>query len=456
MEAKELVQKQREFFMTGKTKSLAFRREALKHLYLAIKANEDKLFAALKFDLNKSEQEAYMTELSLVYDEIKYMYRNLGTWAAPKKVRPSLAQLPAICETRREPYGVVLIMAPWNYPFLLSIEPLIGALAAGNCVVVKPSNYAPATSAVIAEIIQKVFAKKYVAVVEGGREQNQSLLEQKFDYIFFTGGAAVGRVVMGAAARHLTPVSLELGGKSPCIVEETANLSVAAKRIVFGKLVNAGQTCVAPDYLLVQENVKDALLALIKKELVQALGSEPLQNEEYPRIVNEKHFLRLAGLIEGENCYCGGELDAENLKIAPTVLTDVTGESACMQEEIFGPILPVLTYDSIEDAIAFVQKREKPLACYLFTGDKEIEELVLNELSFGGGCINDTILHLATSHMGFGGVGESGMGSYHGEKSFATFSHEKSIMKKIGTFEPNLRFHPYTEQKMQLIRKIFH
>ena len=456
MDTKELVQKQRDFFMTGKTKPIAFRKTALQHLHDVIQANEDKVLAALKSDLGKAEQEAYMTELSLVYEEIKFVTANLEKWAKPKKVRPSLAQLPATCQTRMEPYGVVLIMAPWNYPFLLSIEPLIGALAAGNCAIIKPSNYAPATSAVIAEIMQKVFAKKYVAVTEGGREQNASLLEQKFDYIFFTGGATVGKVVMQAAAKNLTAVSLELGGKSPCIVEETADLQIAAKRIVFGKLVNAGQTCVAPDYVLVQEIVKEPLLWFIRHELKMALGEEPLQSEEYPRIVNEKHFNRLAAMLEGESCYVGGELDRENLKIAPTILDKATEESACMQEEIFGPILPIVTFKEIEDAIAFVQKREKPLACYIFTSDKEIEEKVLEEVSFGGGCINDTILHLASSNMGFGGVGGSGMGSYHGEKSFTTFSHEKSIMKKIGSADPGLRFHPYAKWKMLLLRKIFH
>ena len=352
----------------------------------------------------------------------------------------------------REPYGVVLVMAPWNYPFMLCMEPLIGAIAGGNCSVVKPSAYAPAVSKILATIVEEVFPKKYVTVVEGGREENTLLLEQRFDYIFFTGGVTVGKMVMEKAAENLTPVTLELGGKSPCIVTEDAKLSLAAKRLVFGKYLNSGQTCVAPDYLLVSEKVKEELLAWIVFWIEKMLGKEPLENPDYPKMINEKHYQRVMNLMVGEKISCGGYGNTETLQITPTVLEEVSWDSPIMQEEIFGPVLPVVTYKTLEEAIEKVKNREKPLALYLFTESRSIQKKVLRELSFGGGCVNDTIIHLATSRMGFGGVGGSGMGSYHGKKSYETFTHEKSIVKKSSHLDLPIRYMPYTKEKEWLLK----
>ena len=349
-------------------------------------------------------------------------------------------------------FGVVLIMSPWNYPFMLCMEPLAGAIAAGNCCILKPSAYAPATSAVIRELIEAVFPPEYVAVVEGGRAENTALLEQRFDYIFFTGGVTVGKLVMEKASRHLTPVTLELGGKSPCIVEESANLKIAARRLAFGKYLNAGQTCVAPDYLLVQDSVKEPFLALLKQEIRNMYGEKPLENPDYPKIINEKHYRRILGLLEGETVLTGGEANETTLQIAPVILDGVKAEAPVMQEEIFGPVLPVLTFSSVDEAERFVREREKPLACYIFTTRKDVEKRLLQNLSFGGGCVNDTIIHLATSRMGFGGVGSSGMGSYHGKWSFETFSHEKSIVKKYNWIDLPIRYQPYTKGKEKLLK----
>ena len=341
-------------------------------------------------------------------------------------------------------------MAPWNYPVLLSLDPLIGAISAGNCAVLKPSAYAPATSAVLAEVIAAALPPELVTVVQGGREENQALLEEKFDYIFFTGSPDVGRYVMEKAAAHLTPVTLELGGKSPCIVTSSADLKMAARRIAFGKLVNAGQTCVAPDYLLVHTSVKEHLIPLLQKEVEHFLGSDPLNNADFPKIVNEKHFRRLQGLLTEGTIRFGGQ--ASDGRIAPTVIDNLTPDAPVMQEEIFGPILPILTYHELDEVIQFVQDRPKPLALYLFTRKKEEEDRILSRLSFGGGCVNDTIVHLATPHMPFGGVGESGMGGYHGKASFDTFSHQKSILKKANWLDLPVRYHPYTPAKERLLR----
>ncbi|MGN1143627.1 MAG: aldehyde dehydrogenase family protein, partial [Anaerovoracaceae bacterium] len=352
----------------------------------------------------------------------------------------------------KEPYGVVLVMAPWNYPFMLLMEPLAGAIAAGNCVVAKPSAYSPNVSAVIATIIREALPAGLVEVVEGGRAENQELLDQKFDYIFFTGGVRVGQLVLEKASAHLTPVTLELGGKSPCIVDQTANIRLAAKRIVFGKYLNAGQTCVAPDYILVQESVKDELVKYLKFYISVMLGEQPLKNPDYPKIINEKHFDRIMGLLEGEKAIVGGKGDRSHLKIEPTVLVDVTADSPVMQEEIFGPVLPVLTFRYLSSAETFINERPKPLALYLFTKNRKTEKRILKNVSFGGGCINDTIIHLATSRMGFGGVGGSGMGSYHGRYSFETFTHTKSIVKKYCWMDLPMRYHPYTFWKELLVR----
>lgn len=452
MDIEKTVKMQRKYYETQKTKSWKYRMAALNRLERAILKWETEINKALKKDLNKSAFEAYMTEVGMTLAELRYVKKHLRQWMMDKKVRTPLAQFPGKSYVKSEPYGVVLIMSPWNYPFMLCMEPLIGALAAGNCCVLKPSNYSPAVSTVIKGMIEETFPKEYVTVVEGGRAENQSLLEQKFDYIFFTGGVQVGKLVMKKAAEHLTPVTLELGGKSPCIVEKTADLKLAAKRLVFGKFLNAGQTCVAPDYLLVQKEVKEEFLQYVLFWIEKMYGKGLENQENYPKIINEKHFKRIKQLIEGEEILIGGVVEEDSLQIAPTVLNHVSPKSPVMQEEIFGPVLPVLEFENIQEAEQFVRKRPKPLALYLFTGDKRVERRITEQLSYGGGCINDTIIHLATSHMGFGGVGESGMGSYHGKESFDTFSHKKSIVKKYNWLDNPVRYVPYGKQKEKIMR----
>ena len=451
MDIQSLVQAQRSHFQTGATLGLTARRTALKRLGTAIRAHEGDISAALLADLNKSPTEGYMCEVGLTLSELSFVEKRLARWMGDRNHLTPLAQFPARSFTVQEPYGVVLIMSPWNYPFLLTMEPLIGAIAAGNCCVVKPSAYSPATSAVIRDILSQCFPPEYVAVVEGGRAENQALLDQKFDYIFFTGGTAVGKEVMSKAAKHLTPVTLELGGKSPCIVDATARLELAAKRIVFGKLLNCGQTCVAPDYLLIDRRVKDRFLAHLRKQISLQYG-DALDNNGYVRMVNRKHFDRVLGLIDPSKVVLGGGSDPDALKIQPTVLDGVSPEDPVMGEEIFGPVLPVLTFDRVEEALEFVNARPRPLALYLFSQDKRTHELFLRRSSFGGGCINDTIIHLATSRMPFGGVGNSGMGGYHGRASFDTFSHRKSIVKKSAWIDLPVRYAPYSPVKDKLLR----
>ncbi len=448
----EKIEKQRRFFESGKPLSIAFRKEALRRLGRAIRLYENEIYAALKQDLNKSRTEAFMCEIGMTLSELSHTIRHVEKWARKKSVPTPLAQFSAESFTVQEPYGVVLIMAPWNYPFLLCMSPLIGAIAAGNCVTVKPSAYAPATSEVVRKLLQFCFPPEYITVVEGGRAENQALLDQRFDYIFFTGGVAVGKEVMAKAAKHLTPVTLELGGKSPCIVDKTAKIDLAAKRIVFGKLLNCGQTCVAPDYILVQREVKEDLVQALKKWIIRLYGADATQNDAYVKMINQKHFERVCGLIDAEKVVFGGEWDEETGKIQPTILDNVQPEDAVMQEEIFGPVFPILTVESMKEAERFVREREKPLALYLFTQDKALMQRFLTHVSFGGGCINDTIIHLASSHMGFGGVGQSGMGSYHGRKSFETFSHEKSIVRKHTWMDLPVRYTPYGKLQEGLLR----
>lgn len=452
MKIEKIVERQREFFLTDRTKELRFRIEALNRLEESIKKHEDDIKLALKKDLNKSGFESYMTEVGLTLSELSYVKKHLPLWNMKSWKLSPLAQFHAESFTVSEPYGVVLVMAPWNYPFMLCMEPLIGAIAAGNCCVLKPSAYAPAVSGVLSTVIRDAFPGKYVAVVEGGRQENTELLEQRFDYIFFTGGVGVGKLVMEKASANLTPVTLELGGKSPCIVTRDAKLSLAAKRLVFGKYLNSGQTCVAPDYLLIDEKVKEEFLAYVVYWIETMLGKEPLRNPDYPKMINEKHYQRVMNLIRGEKKCCGGYGNPDTLQITPTVLEDVSWDAPVMQEEIFGPVLPVLTFKNLDEAVMQVKRREKPLALYIFTERKDIEEKILMSLSFGGGCINDTIIHLATSRMGFGGVGGSGMGSYHGKKSYDTFSHEKSIVKKSTWMDMPIRYMPYTGLKEKLLR----
>lgn len=444
--------KQRTFFDTGRTLQIGFRKEALRRLKKAIVRHEKEICAALQADLGKSDTEGYMCEVVLTLAEIKEQLKNLEEWSRTKEVPVNLANFPAKGYLVQEPYGTVLVMSPWNYPFMLTMEPLAGAIAAGNCCVVKPSAYSPKTSAVIAVILREVFPEKYVAVIEGGRKENQALLEQKFDYIFFTGSVSVGKLVMEKAAVHLTPVTLELGGKSPCIVDRTARLSLAAKRIVFGKFLNCGQTCVAPDYVLVERSVKDAFLKELMRWIQKMYGKDAFANPDYARMVNRKHFDRVCRLIEPEKVVYGGRTKAESLQIEPTVLYPVSEEDLVMQEEIFGPVLPVIVVDSMEEARQFIKARPKPLACYVFTSRKKTERLFINGVSFGGGCVNDTIMHLSTPQLSFGGVGESGMGSYHGKKSFETFSHEKSVLKKSVLLDVPARYQPYRSWKKGMIR----
>lgn len=450
----EIVREQQEFFKKGKTYSYEFRKEQLDKLRTSIKSHEQELLDALKKDLNKPAFEAYGTEIGLVLDELSFVRRHLKKWMRPERVHTSLVNFPSKSRIFKDPYGVALIMSPWNYPVLLTLDPLIGAIAAGNCAAVKPSNYSPNVSALIKKMLEEIYPAEYVSVIEGGREANQSLLSQKFDYIFFTGSVKVGKLVMESASHNLTPVSLELGGKSPCIVDETADLELAAKRIVWGKYINAGQTCVAPDYLLVHEKVKDELLEKIVFTIKKFYGPAPQASESFPKIVNMKHYERLMGLMGSGKVIIGGNGDAKRVQIAPTVLDEVSWDSPVMQEEIFGPILPVLTFSSMKEAMELVNDRPKPLACYYFTRKSERERSLLQKVSFGGGCINDTIMHLVSSHMPFGGVGNSGMGGYHGKDSFDTFSHRKSILKKSSLIDMPLRYPPYKDLYFKMMKMI--
>ena len=426
----------------------------MKKLRDNILKNSQIIIEALAADLGKSETEGFLAEISLTLSEISHMLKNLNKYAKDKTVKTGLANFVAHSFIKKSPYGTVLIISPWNYPFLLAMEPLVDALAAGNTVVLKPSAYSPHTSKVIKKIISETFDEKEVAVIEGGREENQCLLEQKFDYIFFTGSKAVGQKVLEAAAKHITPTTLELGGKSPCIIEKTANIALAAKRIVFGKFLNCGQTCVAPDYILCDQSAKEELIKELKKQIKSQFTDSPLNNMDYGKIINKKHFDRLLGLINSEKVVHGGQSDENTLKIEPTVMDNVTCEDKIMQEEIFGPILPVLTYDTIDEVISKVNAGEKPLALYIFSENKKIINKVLNKCQFGGGCVNDVIMHLVSSDMGFGGVGESGMGSYHGKYGFDTFTHEKSIVDKKTFIDLDIRYQPYTKLKTFLLKAL--
>ena len=451
MDIQALVQTQRAYFRSGATLPLAARLRTLEALRRSILRREGDICAALAADLNKSPTESRMCEVGLTLAELGHVLKHLPHWTRDRRCPTPLAQFHAKSFVRMEPYGVVLILSPWNYPFLLAVEPLIGAAAAGNCCVVKPSEDAPRTSALLRSLVADCFPPEQAAVVEGGRAESQTLLEQKFDYIFFTGGAAVGREVMAKAAKHLTPVTLELGGKSPCVVDASAKLDLSAKRLVFGKLLNCGQTCVAPDYLLVQRQVKEAFLDRVKFWITAMYGQEPLDNRGYVRMVSRRHFERVMGLIDPERVVFGGRGDPDSLKIQPTLLDPVRPEDPVMQEEIFGPVLPVLSYDRVEQAAQFILDRPRPLALYLFSQDREVQKRFL-ALPFGGGCINDTVVHLATSHMPFGGVGESGMGGYHGRASFDTFSHPKSVLRKSTWLDLPVRYAPYTPWKSRLLR----
>ncbi|MFF3922702.1 aldehyde dehydrogenase [Paenibacillus lactis] len=435
-----LVSSQKQFFLKGFTKEPEFRIRQLTRLREVIVARESEVIQALRQDLNKSEQEAYTTEIGIVYKELSHILKNIKRWSKPERVKTALTHVGSKGMIYREPYGSVLIIAPWNYPWQLAISPLIGALAAGNTAVVKPSELTPAVSALITSILEETFPPEYVASIEGGPEVSTVLLEQPLDYIFFTGSVNVGKIVMEAAAKRLTSLTLELGGKSPCIVHEDAPLKLTASRIAFGKFTNAGQTCVAPDYVLVHSRVKEPFIAYLKEAIIEFYGPEPLNNPDYGRIVSQKHFNRLAGFLDNGHLRHGGKADKDKLCIEPTVLDQVTWDMPVMEEEIFGPICPILTYDDMNEAIRAIQSRPKPLAFYLFTENEDLQEHVLSSVSFGGGCVNDTLMHLATPYLPFGGVGESGMGSYHGQYSFYTFSHMKSVLKQTNRFDFKFRY----------------
>lgn len=452
LEIQAILKRQREYFAAGNTLPADARIAALKKLKASLQNHEDDLARALKNDLGKSSTESYMCETGLTMSEATWMIRHVRRLMKDRTVPTPLSQFAARSFRSPSPYGNVLIMSPWNYPVLLTLDPLIDAVAAGNTAIVKPSAYAPATAAVLQQIVEECFPPEHVCVITGGRAENQALLHQKFDMIFFTGSKAVGKEVLRCAAEYLTPAVLELGGKSPCIVEKSAKIGLAAKRIVFGKYLNCGQTCVAPDYILCDASIRDELIAAIQKEITVQFGADPLANENYGKIINEKHYYRLMGLINPAKVVCGGTGDEASQRIAPTVMKDVTREDAVMGEEIFGPILPVLTYTDLDAALADIESQPHPLALYLFSEDKAVQCKVMDRCHFGGGCLNDTIIHLATSAMPFGGVGESGMGGYHGKAGFEAFSHLRSIVDKKTWLDMPVRYQPYTKQKDKMLR----
>ncbi|MBS4211084.1 aldehyde dehydrogenase [Neobacillus rhizophilus] len=446
-----LVNKQKAFFRKEQTKNISFRLAALKKLKDAIKVNEQEIMAALKEDLNKSELDAYAAEIGFVLAELTFTIKNLSSWVKVKSVKTPMTHFGSTSYIYSEPYGVALIIAPWNYPFQLAIAPLIGAIAAGNCAVLKPSELTPKTSEVLAKLINGLYPEEYVSVVEGGVETSTALLEEKFDYIFFTGSVPVGKIIMKAAAKHLTPVTLELGGKSPCIVHDDANLKVAAKRVAWGKFTNAGQTCIAPDYLYVHKNVKDKFLSEFKNTIKELYGENPLRNSDFTHIVSERHFKRLEGFLDNGQVYSGGKTNSETLAIEPTVLTNISWDDPIMQDEIFGPILPVMEYSNLSEVVDGIHNHPKPLALYIFSENNQVQQTVLNSVSFGGGCVNDTVYHFVSPHLPFGGVGPSGIGSYHGKGSFDTFSHKKSVLKQTTLFDIPFRY-PNFKNGLKMLR----
>ena len=454
MQIREIVQKQHEYFLGGHTLPVKKRVQLLKNLRSAIKERETEIAHALWEDLGKSDFESYMCEVGMALSEISYLIRHTKKFAKKRRVHTPLAQFVSRSFVQPSPYGNVLIMSPWNYPFMLTIEPLATAIAAGNTAVVKPSAYAPKTAQVLRKLLGECFSAELVSVVTGGREENKALLNEKFDFVFFTGSQAVGKEVLRHTAENLTPAVLELGGKSPCIVDESAKLKLAAKRIVFGKYLNCGQTCVAPDFVLCHRSVKDALIGEIKKQIEKQYGKDPLSNRDYGKIINEKHFDRLCGLMDKEKIVFGGETNRDTLQIVPTVMDNVTWDDPVMGQEIFGPVLPVLTYDSDEQLLALANN-PKPLALYVFSENKARIRLLTERLSYGGGCVNDTIIHLASSEMGFGGVGESGMGAYHGKVGFDTFSHLKSIVDKKTWLDLPMRYQPYRRKTNGRLLRMF-
>lgn len=450
-----IFNKQKEFFNLGKTKDINFRIEALKKLKKVIKENEDKILEALKRDLGKSNFESYATEIGLVYDEINTHIKNIKRWSKIKKIKSPIVHYPSKSYIYKEPYGVILIIGPFNYPFQLVMAPLVGAISAGNTAIIKPSENTKNTALLLEEIINENFNKEYLRVVSPleGKEAVSFLLELPFDYIFFTGSIRVGKIVMEKAAKNLVPVTLELGGKSPCIVDKDAKLEIAAKRIVWGKFLNVGQTCVAPDYLCVHRSIRNKLLKLIIEEIHKQFGKDIKSSPDYPRVVNSASLNRLSEYLNDGKIYYGGKIDKNDLYMEPTILTNVDVDSNVMTEEIFGPILPVIEFEDIKDIINFINAREKPLALYYFSENKVNINNILKCTTSGGVTINDTVIHVANGNLPFGGVGNSGIGSYHGKASFDTFTHKRSVMER-GTFiEFNIRFAPY-KNKINILKKI--
>ncbi len=437
---RSLVEKQKQYFRTGATKDIAYRLNALQTLRDGIKNHEQKFIDALKADLNKSEFEAYSTEIGIVLEEIRFTLKHLRKWAKPQKVKTPLTHIGSTGYIYPEPYGTALIISPWNYPFQLAIAPLIGAIAAGNCSILKPSELTPKTSAVLGELIHALFPEEYITVVQGGVETSQALLQEKTDTIFFTGSVPVGKIVMEAASKNLIPVTLELGGKSPCIVHEDANIKLAAKRIAWGKFLNAGQTCIAPDYLYLHQSIREKFLTHLHESIKELYGERPLTNPNYTRIVSERHFDRLASFLTNGVIRIGGNTNKDGLAIEPTVLTRITWDDPVMQDEIFGPILPVLEYSQLSEVIEGIRNHPNPLALYVFTESDATAQEVLQSISFGGGCVNDTVYHVASPYLPFGGVGSSGVGAYHGKGSFDTFSHHKSVLKQTTLFDIPFRY----------------
>lgn len=434
--------KQRSFFKTHQTLPVSFRLQALKQLRKAIIENEDLLMGALKKDLKKSKFEAFATEIGIVIKELDFHIRHLKKWARPKRVKSSLIHFKSRHYIYSEPYGISLIIAPWNYPLLLLMSPLIGSISGGNCSILKPSPYAKHTAEAMEHIISQYFDENYICFFQGGREVNKALLAEKFDYIFFTGSKSLGKIVMKSAADHITPVTLELGGKSPCIVDNDANLKFAARRIIWGKFINAGQTCIAPDYLLIHENIKEKFYELLKENIKRFYGNFPKKSPDYGRIVNEQSFNRLTSYLANLNIITGGESDIKEYYIAPTLVDQFDLNHQIMVDEIFGPILPIITFSNLKEVIELVNSKPKPLALYYFSRNAESQNEILKNISSGGACINDTIMQIASSRLPFGGVGESGMGSYHGKSSFETFSHKRSLIKKAQWIDVPLRYAP--------------
>ena len=449
----ETLDRQKAYFRRGETLSYSFRINALRALKNALKAHETEILSALDKDLGKSSFEGYATELGIVYEEIGYLEKHLKKLMKPTRVKTPITQFYSRSYIIHEPMGSVLIMSPWNYPLQLTMVPLAGAIAGGNTAIVKPSRYSGAVSLVIKRIIEETFQPEYIALFEGGHETNTALLDLRWDFIFFTGSPAVGRIVHQAANRYLTPCILELGGKSPVIIEESADIPLTARRLTWGKFLNAGQTCVAPDYVLIKRGYASAFIEAMKKEIVKAFTSDPLNAEDLPKIINEKHFERIRGLISGSEAAHGGRCDVKHLRIEPTILYPVKETDSVMQEEIFGPVLPILAYDSIDDAIDFVRSREKPLALYIFSRSEENIERIHSLCSFGGGCVNDTVVHLSNPRLPFGGVGNSGMGSYHGMRSLETFTHQKSIVREALWIDLPVRYAPFGK-KIKLLRML--